>query len=102
MKAYIVTEEQFNRLFDYDEKLDKKVKLIENFLNTIVIQSYPVCKAEVNVSEVRNNYVMIIRLYLKDNDMDSDESDNMVDEIWSEIYYMFEESVAIHRVKGKC
>ena len=101
MKSYIVTEEQFNRLFDYDEKLDKKIKFIENFMDINIIPSYPLCKSDVYLSKGMNTNILMIRLYLKEK-MNQTESDEMVDEIWSKIYNMFGESSAIHRVNGNC
>jgi hypothetical protein len=101
MKSYIVTEEQFNRLFDYDEKLDKKIKVIQNFVDTNIIPLYPICKSEVYMSKGMNLNILMVRLYFKEK-MTEGESDAIVDDIWTKIYNMFGESPAVHRVYGAC
>ena len=101
MKSYIVTEEQFNRLFDYDKKLDNKIKVIQNFIDTNIIPLYPICKSEVYMSKGMNLNTLMVRVYLKEK-MDQSESDQMVDDIWSKVYNMFGESPAVHRVNSGC
>ena len=93
----IVIETELN--FEED---GRKTRLIQKYLDNIVVpQNKLICKAMVVRFEKNGDY--LIRLWINKNEPHSqDDSDNLVDDTWDEIYNMFEVATAIHRVKSEC
>lgn len=83
----------------------RKVKLIQKYLDNVVVpQNKLICKAmavRFEDKNFRDNY--LVRLWVNQNEPHTqDESDDLVDNTWEQIYNMFDVTTAIHRVKSKC
>ena len=86
---------------NFEEDL-RKTRLIQKYLDNVVVpQNKLICKAMVVRFEKNGDY--LIRLWINKNEPHSqDDSDNLVDDTWDEIYNMFEVGTAIHRVQSEC
>ena len=93
----IVIESELNT--DDDRR---KVKLIQKYLDNVLVPGNKlICKAQ--VVRLVNNDEYLIRIWVNQNEPHTqDDSDDLVDDTWDEIYNMFEVSTAIHRVKSEC
>jgi hypothetical protein len=80
----------------------RKVKLIQKYLDNVLVPGNKlICKAQ--VVRLVNNDEYLIRIWVNQNEPHTqDDSDDLVDDTWDEIYNMFEVSTAIHRVKSEC
>jgi hypothetical protein len=80
----------------------RKVKLIQRYLDNIIVPGNKlICKAQVVRLVNEDDY--LIRIWVNKNEPHTqDDSDNLVDDTWDEIYNMFEVSTAIHRVNSEC
>jgi len=81
---------------------ERKLKLIQNYLDNVLVPGNElICKAK--VVQLVNQDEYLIRIWINKNEPHSqDDSDNLVDDTWDEIYNMFEVSTAIHRVQSEC
>ena len=96
-KTSMVIETELN--FKDDER---KTRLIQNYLDNVLVPGNKlICKATVVRLVNQDDY--LIRIWINKNEPHSqDDSDNLVDDTWDEIYNMFEVSTAIHRVQSEC
>ena len=80
----------------------RKVKLIQKYLDNVLVPGNKlICKSQ--VVRLVNNDEYLIRIWVNQNEPHTqDDSDDLVDDTWDEIYNMFEVSTAIHRVKSEC
>jgi hypothetical protein len=93
----IVIETELN--FEED---GRKTRLIQKYLDNIVVpQNKLICKAMVVRFEKNDGY--LIRIWVNQNEPHTqDESDDLVDDTWEQIYNMFDVPTAVHRVKSEC
>jgi hypothetical protein len=80
----------------------RKVKLIQKYLDNVLVPGNKlICKATIIRLVNKDDY--LIRIWVNKNEPHTqDDSDNLVDDTWDEIYNMFEVSTAIHRVQSEC
>jgi hypothetical protein len=81
---------------------ERKTRLIQNYLDNVLVPGNKlICKAQ--VVRLVNQDEYLIRIWINQNEPHTqDDSDNLVDDTWDEIYNMFEVSTAIHRVNSEC
>ena len=80
----------------------RKVKLIQKYLDNVLVPGNKlICKATVSLLVNKDEY--LIRIWVNKNEPHSqDDSDNLVDDTWDEIYNMFEVPVSVQRIKSEC
>jgi hypothetical protein len=80
----------------------RKTKLIQKYLDNVLVPGNKlICNATVVRLVNQDDY--LIRIWINKNEPHSqDDSDNLVDDTWDEIYNMFEVATAIHRVNSEC
>ena len=97
LRESIVIETELNT--DND---GRKVKLIQKYLDNVLVPGNKlICKSTVSRLVDKDEY--LIRIWVNKNEPHSqDDSDNLVDDTWDEIYNMFEVPVSVHRIKSEC
>ena len=96
-KTPIVIETELNTDDD-----GRKVKLIQKYLDNVLVPGNKlICKATVIRLVNKDDYLITIGVN-KNVQHSQDDSDNLVDDTWDEIYNMFEVSTSIHRVQSEC
>jgi molecular chaperone GrpE (heat shock protein) len=96
-KTPIVIETELNTDDD-----GRKVKLIQKYLDNVLVPGNKlICKS--TVARLVNKDEYLITIWVNKNEPHSqDDSDNLVDDTWDEIYNMFEVPSSIKRVKSEC
>lgn len=97
LRESIVVETELNT----DEE-GRKVRLIQKYLDNIFVPGDDlICKASVARFVDKDEYAVTI--WINENiKYSQDDSDELVDDVWDDIYNMFEIPVSVRRLKSKC
>jgi len=96
-KTPIIIETEFK----YTQE-NRKLNLIQNYLDNILVPGNDlICKAEIHKHSSQDEYFVTLWINTT-RALTKDESEDLVDITWYEIYNMFEIPVSVRRIKSEC
>jgi hypothetical protein len=96
-KTPIIIETEFEHT---PEK--RKLKLIQNYLDNVLVPGNDlICNAEIHKHSSQEEYFVTLWVNTT-RALTKDESEDLVDITWDEIYNMFEIPVSVRRIKSEC